>query len=132
MVLIAFVGLGVGYGIVSILREKTFITEEEITKRINQDLPKSSSLATVVTFINSFGSQFQLSIFDYTEGIPLPTDFDAPNNPLPEAKGYVGAWVDRTGVTPMSFITWNTKMLFYLDKDKRLVGYKIRTIGDGL
>ncbi len=117
--------------IVNSLREKTFITQEELATKIDQTLPLGTSIDDVKAFLNSYRSQFQLEIYDYQEPVPKENNEDTPKEPLPTAKGYLGAWLHRSGVIPLSLITWHIKMNFYFDHDKKLVGYKLLTYGDG-
>lgn len=114
------------------LQAKTFITQEELTAKIKQSLPLGTRIEKVRKFLESYRSEFQISYSDYSEPMPRSSDFNAPDEPIPAAKGYLVALLHRSGVEPMSLITWHINLTFYFDNDKKLVGYKLQGVGDGL
>lgn len=124
--------LAISLFVVYNLQARTFITQEELTTKINQALPLGTRIEGVKNFLESYRSEFQLTHSDYSEPMPGSSDFNAPGKAIPTAKGYLVALLHRTGVEPMSLITWHINMTFYFDNDKKLVGYKVQTVGDGL
>lgn len=130
LTVIAF--LAISLFVVYNLQARTFITQDEIIAKIKQSLPLGTSIEDVKNFLVSYRSEFRITHSDYSEPMPRSGDSNAPEEPLLTAKGYLVALLHRSGVEPMSFITWHISMTFYFDKNKKLVGYKVRTVGDGL
>jgi hypothetical protein len=124
--------LAISLFVVYNLQARTFITQEEITAKISQSLPLGTRIEDVKKFLESYRLVYQITHSDYSEPMPRSGDYNAPDKTVPTAKGYLVALLHRSGVEPLSLITWHINMTFYFDNDKKLVGYKVQTVGDGL
>jgi hypothetical protein len=122
----------VGVAILSGCQERIYLSQDEVEQRIKRELSPGTSPEQVEEFIKSFQSQFFVSRSDYRELISQPPDssLDVPENKQLQPQGYIGCWIYRTGRSPKMFATWNIRMTFYFDKNRRLIGHQLRTVGE--
>jgi hypothetical protein len=119
----------VGVSALSSCKKEIYLSQDEVQARLQKDLPPGSSIEQVKSFIRAYQSNFQVTIDDYRQEIPEPSLSDAPENKLPNAQGYLGATIFRTGINPEIFAHYNIRLVIYFDQNKLLVGHKIYTVG---
>ena len=126
--LLALVALLFGCGTLSGCRERIYLSEGQVEARIGKEIPSGSSVEQVKAFVNSYSQQFETNVSDYEEPVPKPGYRCAPDEKLPQAQGYIEGGMRRTGSRPQHMATLNIRLCFYFDKNRTLVGHKLKQL----
>src|SRR5262245_31150285 len=126
--LLALVALLFGCGTLSGCRDRMYLSEEQVEARIGKEIPPGSSVEQVRAFVNSYSQQFKTNLSDYMEPVPEKSDRCAPDEKLPQAQGYIEGGIRKTGSVPRHMATLNIRLCFYFDKNKTLVGHKLKQL----
>jgi len=124
--LLALVALFFGCGTLSGCGERIYLSEKEVEARIGKEVPPGSSVEQVKAFVNSYSQRFETYVSDYEEPVPKPGYRCAPDEKLPQAQGYILGGLRRTGSRPRHTATLNMRLCFYFDKNRTLVGHKVK------
>src|SRR5215510_10621715 len=122
----ALVALLFGCGTLSGCRERIYLSKEEVEARIGKEVPPGSSVEQVSAFVSSYSQQFITNVSDYEEPVPEPGYRCAPDEKLPQAQGYIWGGMLRTGIRPRHMANLNMRLCFYFDKNRTLVGHKVK------
>ncbi|MDX2040906.1 MAG: hypothetical protein SF097_06640 [Acidobacteriota bacterium] len=113
-----------------ILRNKTYLSREDVTTQIKQKLPNGSSVADVERFVSTYKAEFPVSIGSYTKIEPSMKNYTAVQDGPPNADGYLLTRIDRTGQWQLfeefMYVT------FYFDEHQKLIGYSVRVLADAI
>ena len=124
--LLALVALLFGCGTLSGCRDRIYLSEGQVEARIGKEIPPGSSEEQVRAFVNSYNPQFKASLSDYEERVPEKPMRCAPDEKLPQAQGYIWGGMRRTGSRPRHVATLNIRLCFYFDKNRTLIGHKVK------
>ena len=124
--LLALIALLFGCGTLSGCGDRIYLSEGQVETRIGKEIPPGSSVEQVKAFVNSYSQRFETNVSDYEEPAPKPGHRCAPDEKLPQAQGYIEGGMRRTGSRPRHVATLNMRLCFYFDKNRKLVGHKVR------
>jgi hypothetical protein len=124
--LLALAALLFGCVTLSGCRERIYLSEGQVEARIGKEIPPGSSVEQVKAFVNSYSQQFETNVSDYEERVPEKPERCAPDEKLPQAQGYIIGGMRRTGSRPQHMATLNIRLCFYFDKNRTLVGHKVK------
>ena len=126
--LLALIALLFGCGTLSGCGDRIYLSEGQVETRIGKEIPPGSSVEQVKAFVNSYSQRFETNVSDYMEPVPERPDRCAPDEKLPQAQGYIEGGMRRTGSRPQHMATLNIRLCFYFDKNRTLVGHKLKQL----
>ena len=127
--LLALGALLFGCGTLSGCRDRIYLSTGQVEARIGKEIPPGSSVEQVRAFVNSYNPKFEANLSDYEERVPEKPERCAPDEKLPQAQGYIIGGMRRTGSRPRHVATLNMRLCFYFDKNRTLVGHKLKQLG---
>ncbi|SRR6266536_5051730 len=126
--LLALVALLFGCVTLSGCGDRIYLSEGQVEARIGKEIPPGSSVEQVKAFVNSYSQRFETNVSDYKEPVPERPDRCAPDEKLPQAQGYIEGGMRRTGSRLKHMATLNIRLCFYFDKNRTLVGHKLKEL----